>query len=478
MTGRGDGGGALPSSSPWLRRAAASRTRAVVRFVKGKLGLPSREASGWRQEGASHPSDRRRGRLPAGGVAHRLAAFALSLALAAPALGQPSPQDLREAERVAAERARAAEEAARRAAEVAAEEERLAERRVEAARRAQEAEAEVGAAMERLAELQALRAEAEAAIVRRAEALRPFLPVMMRLSVWPTETLLAVPAPPEEALRGTLVLRGLARHLTEEAAALRDAQEKAVELARAASAEAERLAAARGAAQAVAAALDAELEEMRARRTALAAEEEQAAERAQAAAARAANLQEVLARLERERARREAEERAAAAAQARREAAAAAAARRATRDESRQTATAATRTPAPPRTSRGRTVPVAGRVITNWGEATPGGPHRGLTYSAPAGARVVSPCAGRAVFAAPFRSYGLLLIVDCGGGYHFVLAGMDRLDASVGQRLLAGEPVGVLGSGGSEGGGRATLYVELRRNGQPTDPRRWFTARG
>ena len=88
---------------------------------------------------------------------------------------------------------------------------------------------------------------------------------------------------------------------------------------------------------------------------------------------------------------------------------------------------------------------------------------------------MVSPCGGRAVYAAPFRSYGLLLIVDCGGGYHFVLAGLDRLDAVAGQRLLAGEPVGVLAGTGGAG---ASLYVELRRNGQPVDPRPWFAARG
>jgi septal ring factor EnvC (AmiA/AmiB activator) len=98
-----------------------------------------------------------------------------------------------------------------------------------------------------------------------------------------------------------------------------------------------------------------------------------------------------------------------------------------------------------------------------------------LTFAASAGARVVAPCGGRVVYSAPFRSYGLLLIVDCGGGYHFVLAGLDRLDAAAGQRLLAGEPVGVLASTGGSG---ASLYVELRRNGQPVDPRPWFAVRG
>jgi septal ring factor EnvC (AmiA/AmiB activator) len=128
-----------------------------------------------------------------------------------------------------------------------------------------------------------------------------------------------------------------------------------------------------------------------------------------------------------------------------------------------------------PRTAGGRALPVAGRITIGWGDSGPGGAHRGLTFAAAPGARVVSPCGGRAVYAAPFRSYGLLLIVDCGGGYHFVLAGLDRLDAGAGQRLLAGEPVGVLAASGGQG---ASLYVELRRNGQPVDPRPWFAARG
>jgi len=118
---------------------------------------------------------------------------------------------------------------------------------------------------------------------------------------------------------------------------------------------------------------------------------------------------------------------------------------------------------------------VAGRVATGWGEVGPGGPHRGITFAASPGARVISPCAGRAVYAAPFRSYGLLLIVDCGGEYHFVLAGLDRLDVAAGQRLLAGEPVGLLAGPGGPG---ASLYVELRRGGRPVDPRPWFAGRG
>lgn len=76
------------------------------------------------------------------------------------------------------------------------------------------------------------------------------IPAMRRLGLWPAETLLVVPAPPEEALRGALILRGLARRLGEEAAGYRSAREKAARAAAALEAERTRLAAARAAAQA------------------------------------------------------------------------------------------------------------------------------------------------------------------------------------------------------------------------------------
>ncbi|WP_198373552.1 murein hydrolase activator EnvC family protein, partial [Roseomonas rosulenta] len=115
--------------------------------------------------------------------------------------------------------------------------------------------------------------------------------------------------------------------------------------------------------------------------------------------------------------------------------------------------------------------PVAGRVIRAYGDPAEAGPARGQTMQAAAGARVVSPCQGRAAFSGPFRSYGLLLIVECADGHHVVLAGLGRIDAATGARLLAGEPVGIVGDGE---GGRGRLYLELRRGGQAVDPRAWL----
>jgi septal ring factor EnvC (AmiA/AmiB activator) len=97
---------------------------------------------------------------------------------------------------------------------------------------------------------------------------------------------------------------------------------------------------------------------------------------------------------------------------------------------------------------------------------------KGITITARAGAQVVAPFDGLVAFAGPFRGYGQLLIIEHSEGYHTLLAGLGQIDASVGQRVLAGEPVGVM-----ETEGAPTLYVELRRDGQPINPLPWLADR-
>ncbi|MDB5379060.1 MAG: Peptidoglycan-specific endopeptidase family, partial [Rubritepida sp.] len=116
-------------------------------------------------------------------------------------------------------------------------------------------------------------------------------------------------------------------------------------------------------------------------------------------------------------------------------------------------------------------LPVAGALLRDFNAPGEGGPSRGLTFAAQPGARVTAPCSGNVAFAAPFRSYGRMVILDCGGGQHLVLAGMDRLDVAGGQRVRSGEPVGVLPASP-----RPTLYMELRRRGEAVDPRPWLRA--
>ena len=438
----------------------------------------------------------------------RHAAVLLGAALLLPperagAATEPTARAVQDAEREALEArgaAAAAEQAARAAA---AAEQALAEERAAAGRRAVAADAAADAAEARAREAAAVRDAALVDLGRRAEAMTPLLPLLRRLNQWPSETLLAVPGEPETALRGALVLRSLTRHLSAEAAALRQAQAVAAEATRKAEAEAAQLAEARAEVRAAAAAVEAALAEARTRRSAAEEQQAEAAREAAATAARATDLRGMLERLEKARAQAEAAARAraererqaaerAARLRAEREAEALAARQRNARDAEQRAALAqekaalerreaarrqeASRAPATPAPRGGRAVPVAGRLTRDFGDDTAAGPSRGLTYAAPSGARVVSPCGGSIAFAGPFRSYGQLLIVDCGGGYHFVLAGLDRLDAELGARVLAGEPVGQLGGG--EDNGRASLYVELRRNGRPVDPKAWFRARG
>ena len=119
-------------------------------------------------------------------------------------------------------------------------------------------------------------------------------------------------------------------------------------------------------------------------------------------------------------------------------------------------------------------LPVAGQVTTRYGEADKFGvTSRGLTVTSRPGAQVVAPSAGSVMFAGPFRGYGLILIVEHPNGYHSLIAGLGRIDTKVGQRVLAGEPLGVMGTPPD---GNPDLYFELRRNGQPINPQRGLPA--
>ncbi len=119
-------------------------------------------------------------------------------------------------------------------------------------------------------------------------------------------------------------------------------------------------------------------------------------------------------------------------------------------------------------------LPVRGSITTRYGSKGPEGhTSHGLRIRARPGATVVSPHGGKVVFADSFRQYGLLLIIDHGDGYHSLLAGLAKIHAETGQWVLAGEPVGVMASGGTD----PTLYVELRRNDQPVNPMPWLAAK-
>ena len=109
-------------------------------------------------------------------------------------------------------------------------------------------------------------------------------------------------------------------------------------------------------------------------------------------------------------------------------------------------------------------LPVIGRIVAGLGEVTDSGVRsRGLTIAARPGGQVVSPAAGRIVYAGDYRGYGKIMIIDHGGGWTSLLTGMIGVSASVGDDVEAGAPIGRVGSD------RANITVELRRAGRPVD---------
>jgi len=118
--------------------------------------------------------------------------------------------------------------------------------------------------------------------------------------------------------------------------------------------------------------------------------------------------------------------------------------------------------PAPAGENLPYSLPVQGRVVTGVGEISDGGVHaRGLTFETEAGAAVIAPAAGRIVYAAGFRGYGNVVIIDHGRGWMTVLTDLGAASVRTGQNVARGEPIGRAGTGTPH------VTVELRRNGRP-----------
>jgi septal ring factor EnvC (AmiA/AmiB activator) len=135
-------------------------------------------------------------------------------------------------------------------------------------------------------------------------------------------------------------------------------------------------------------------------------------------------------------------------------------------------------------------LPVSGEILRGYGAGEGANASRGLTIATRPAAIVSAPSDSWVAYAGPYRSFGQLLILNAGGGYYLVLSGLRRIDVTLGQFVLAGEPVGAMGeardaaalaaAGGGGGTTAATgidgpaLYVEFRKDGVPIDPGPWW----
>ena len=130
-------------------------------------------------------------------------------------------------------------------------------------------------------------------------------------------------------------------------------------------------------------------------------------------------------------------------------------------------------------------LPVTGKIKRRFGSSDGNGSTMlGDMVATQSGSIVTAPADGKVLYAGPFRSYGQLLILDAGDGYHVVLAGMAGLNVASGQSVLAGEPIGAMGearvasaSASVDESSTPELYVEFRKDGKPVDPAPWWADR-
>jgi septal ring factor EnvC (AmiA/AmiB activator) len=342
---------------------------------------------------------------------------------------------------------------------------------IDATAEVQDAERRIAAANDRLASLNANADALNRSLTNRRDVIADVLAALQRMGRDPPPAILVKPQDMAEAIRAAMALSSTVGELESETAALKRDLDQLASL-RASIAE-ERDAQARRSANLalektqLAALIDARQQSLSGAEQALAAQRERAAE----LAGQASNLKDLIARLESEiGAEKSADETAAA------DIAAKAAAVRGADPARLKPAVAFA-------DARGKVpLPVAGVILKDFGAADPfGGAEQGVSIATPARATVASPVDGSITYSGPYRSYGQLLIINAGGGYTVILAGMDRIDVSVGQFVLAGEPVATMGDGSARtaaaaaiGAAQPVLYIQLRKDGAAIDPGPWW----
>ncbi|HET6971279.1 MAG TPA: peptidoglycan DD-metalloendopeptidase family protein [Phenylobacterium sp.] len=116
--------------------------------------------------------------------------------------------------------------------------------------------------------------------------------------------------------------------------------------------------------------------------------------------------------------------------------------------------------------------PAAGTITRRFGDPLVGGGRsNGVTLAAAKGARAVSPAQGLVQYVGPVKGWGVIVILRLAGGYHLVLAGLERTSVQVGQSVAEGQPVGWATDGRQA---TSELYLEVREQGSPVDPMRWL----
>ena len=393
------------------------------------------------------------------GLSRGLAILIAALLCGAPAFAESPKDNLSRIEKSLKEEQKRHEDLKRKSEALSRDVQTVKKKMVRTASRVQRYEENLTQLEQRLAELQKQQRGLQTAIDRRGEQMVTVIAALQRLAWRPTEALIAQPTPPSDTVRSAILLRTAVPAIEASARELKHDLDRLSSLRAQVKGQKDRI-------TAVASDLSHTHDEMKALfsdKAALQQQTEQASEdamaRMQTLTRKASDLKDLIARLEAERARQRKEARKQAALQ--------------------RTAKLRPQVSSPAQAPRGfgnargkLPLPAVGEITQKYGQLTQAGIHaKAITIATRSRAQIITPSDGVVLFAGPFRGYGRLLIIEYGDGYHILLAGMERIDAAVGQSLLAGEPVGVMTDTNAP-----ELYVELRHEGQPINPLPWLTA--
>jgi len=115
---------------------------------------------------------------------------------------------------------------------------------------------------------------------------------------------------------------------------------------------------------------------------------------------------------------------------------------------------------------RGKLVwPVAGTPHNGTGTLA-----QGIVIAAKPGAEVHAVAYGRVAWANFMRGYGMLVIIDHGGGWMSLYGGNEAALVDAGDWVKPGQSIATVGRDPEQGG----AWFGLRRDGKPVDPHGWF----
>jgi len=121
--------------------------------------------------------------------------------------------------------------------------------------------------------------------------------------------------------------------------------------------------------------------------------------------------------------------------------------------------------------------PVPGKILNRFGKKRDRKlgayiVNNGVSLKASKGTPVKSVFHGKVLYTGFLEGYGNLIIVGHGNNYHSLYGHLDKIKVAKGDTVKEGQIVGKSGESGSLEG--ETLYFELRHQGKPIEPMKWF----